>query len=48
MVGEKFEVVAALLALIANTQDGPAAIRRNSFYDRSLAGRSLDNVYRMS
>ena len=47
MAGEKFEVVAALLALIANTQDGPAAIRPNSFYDRSLASRSLDNVDRM-
>jgi hypothetical protein len=47
VAGEKFEVVATLLALIANTQDGPAAIRTYSFYDRSFAGRSLDNVDRM-
>ena len=48
MAGEEFEVVAALLALIANTQDCPATIRPYSFYDRSLARRSLDNVNRMS
>jgi len=44
VASEEFEVVAALLALIANTQDGPAAIRTYSFYYRSLAGGSLDNV----
>ena len=44
MAGEEFEVVAAFLALIANTQDGPATIRTYSFYDRSLASLSLDNV----
>jgi hypothetical protein len=47
VAGEEFEVVAALLALIANTQNGPTASRTYSFYDCSLAGRSLDNVDRM-
>jgi hypothetical protein len=47
VVGEKLEVVAPFLALIADTQDSPAAICPYSLNDCSLAGRTLDNVDRM-
>jgi len=48
VAGEEFEVITALLALITNIQDGPAAIGPYSLYDRSLAGRRLNNIDRMN